>query len=104
MQSTAGPFPQNRSLAGALQEAQLCIVGQVMAVVPAAEQVRMLDGLKVTFAGKGPKQKDSRVDPQQHGNAMRACLAALTGLQALVELYKGIYFGAVTWQQHRKHA
>ena len=59
-----------------------------MAVVSPAEQVRMLDGLKVSFAGKGLKQRDGRPDPQ-HGATVRACLAALTGLQALAELYKG---------------
>lgn len=89
VKSSAGAFPQNRSLAGALQEAQLGLVGRVMAVMPPAEQVRMLDGLKASIAGKAAKQRDARPDPQQQGATVRVCLAALTGVQALAELYKG---------------
>lgn len=60
-------------------------------MVPPSEQVRMLDGLKASFAGKAAKQRDLKPDPQQHGIAVRACLAALTGLQAIADLYKGIH-------------
>ena len=89
VQSSAGSFPQNHSLAGALQEAQLCVLGRIMAVVSPSEQARMLDGLKASFSGKAGKQRDLKPDPQQHGVTVRACLAALTGLQAIADLYKG---------------
>ena len=86
------PFPQAWSLSGALQEAQLCLLGKVMGVCAPAEQVRMLDGLRVSVTGKAGKQY-GRGDPQQqlqHGIAIRASIAALSGLQFLVDRFKGM--------------
>ena len=91
IQSSAMPFPQAWSLSGALQEAQLCLLGKVMGVCAPAEQVRMLDGLKSSVLGKAGKLA-GRGDPQQllqHGIATRASIAALSGLQILVDRYKG---------------
>ena len=92
IQSSAMVFPQAWSLSGALQEAQLCLLGKVMGVCAPAEQVRMLDGLKSSVTGKAGKQY-ARGDPQQllqHGIAIRASIAALPGLQVLVDRYKGM--------------
>lgn len=92
MQSSAMPFPQAWSLSGALQEAQLCLLGRVMGVCAPAEQVRMLEGLKNSVVGKGGKQP-GRGDPQQllqHGITTRASIAALSGLQTVVDRYKGM--------------
>ena len=92
IQSSAMVFPQAWSLSGALQEAQLCLLGKVMGVCAPAEQVRMLDGLKSSVTGKAGKQY-GRGDPQQllqHGIAIRASIAALCGLQVLVDRYKGM--------------
>lgn len=86
------PFPQAWSLSGALQEAQLCLLGRVMGVCAPAEQVRMLDGLKNSVVGKAGKQQ-GRGDPQQllqHGVATRASIAALSGLHTVVDRYKGM--------------
>lgn len=94
IQSSAMPFPQAWSLSGALQEAQLCLLGKVMGVCAPAEQVRMLDGLKSSVVGKAGKLY-GRGDPQQllqHGIATRASIAALSGLQILVDRYKGTPF------------
>ncbi|KAL3149121.1 hypothetical protein ABBQ32_001960 [Trebouxia sp. C0010 RCD-2024] len=91
IQSSAMPFPQAWSLSGALQEAQLCLLGRVMGVCAPAEQVRMLDGLKNSVVGKAGKQQ-GRGDPQQllqHGVATRASIAALSGLHTVVDRYKG---------------
>ena len=88
------PFPQAWSLSGALQEAQLCLLGKVMGVCAPAEQVRMLDGLKNSVIGKAGKQY-GRGDPQQmlqQGIAIRASIAALSGLKVLVDRYKGMLF------------
>ena len=88
------PFPQAWSLSGALQEAQLCLLGKVMGVCAPTEQVRMLDGLKTSVTGKAGKQY-GRGDPQQllqQGIAIRASIAALSGLQVLVDRYKGNAF------------
>lgn len=91
IQSNAMPFPQPWSLSGALQESQLCLLGKVLGVCAPAEQVRMLDGLRTSVIGKAGKQRE-RGDPQQlqqHGVAIRASIAALSGLQSLVDRYKG---------------
>lgn len=91
--SGAMPFPQAWSLSGALQQAQLQLLGKVMGVCAPAEQVRMLDGLRTSASGKVSKQRE-RGDVlllQQHAVAARACIAALSGLQALVDRYKGMH-------------
>ena len=91
VQSSATAFPQASSLSGALQEAQLCLLGKVLGVCAPAEQVRMLDGLRTSVVGKPGKRE--RGDPQQlqqQGVATRASIAALSGLQALVDRYKGM--------------
>ena len=88
--SSAMPFPQAWSLSGALQEAQL---QKVMGVCAPAEQVRMLDGLRTSASGKVSKQRERGdvLQQQQHAVAARACIAALSGLQALVDRYKGMH-------------
>ena len=83
------PFPQALSLSGALQEAQLQLLGKVMGVCAAAEQVRMLDGLRASTSGRASKPKEPLQQPQ-HALAARACIAALSGLHTLVDRYKGI--------------
>ena len=91
--SSAMPFPQAWSLSGALQEAQLQLLGKVMGVCAPAEQVRMLDGLRTSASGKVSKQRERGdvLQQQQHAVAARACIAALSGLQALVDRYKGLH-------------
>jgi len=91
--SSAMPFPQAWSLSGALQEAQLQLLGRVMGVCAPAEQVRMLDGLRTSASGKASKQRERGdvLQQQQHAVAARACIAALSGLQALVDRYKGMH-------------
>ena len=91
--SSAMPFPQAWSLSGALQEAQLQLLGKVMGVCAPAEQVRMLDGLRTSASGKVSKQRERGdvLQQQQHAVAARACIAALSGLQALVDRYKGMH-------------
>ena len=54
-----------------------------------AAQVRMLDGLRASALGKTGKQKEPLQQPQ-HAVAARACIAALSGLQTLVDRYKGV--------------
>ena len=84
------PFPQAWSLSGALQEAQLQLLGKVMGVCAPAEQVRMLDGLRAKVTGRpGGKQRDRNDAQQQQAVATTACIAALSGLQTLVDRYKG---------------
>ena len=91
--SSAMPFPQAWSLSGALQEAQLQLLGKVMGMCAPAEQVRMLDGLRTSASGKVSKQRERGdvLQQQQHAVAARACIAALSGLQALVDRYKGLH-------------
>ena len=91
--SSAMPFPQAWSLSGALQEAQLQLLGKVMGMCAPAEQVRMLDGLRTSASGKVSKQRERGdvLQQQQHAVAARACIAALSGLQALVDRYKGMH-------------
>ena len=91
--SSAMPFPQAWSLSGALQEAQLQLLGKVMGVCAPAEQVRMLDGLRTSASGKVSKQRERGdvLQQQQHTVAARACIATLSGLQALVDRYKGMH-------------
>lgn len=86
------PFPQAWSLSGALQEAQLQLLGKVMGVCAPAEQVRMLDGLRASASGKSGKQRERGevLQQQQHAVAARACIAALSGLPTLVDRYKGM--------------
>ena len=91
VESSAMPFPQAWSLSGALQEAQLQLLGKVMGVCAPAEQVRMLDGLRASATGKPGKQRERGDNQQQQAVAARACIAALSGLQTLVDRYKGVH-------------
>ena len=94
VESSAMPFPQAWSLSGALQEAQLQLLGKVMGVCAPAEQVRMLDGLRASATGKAGKQRERSDNQQQQAVVARACIAALSGLQTLVDRYKGVHISA----------
>ena len=85
------PLPQPRSLTAALLEAQLTLLGSLLAVVSQANQLQILDVLNTAAnEGAGPKSRRERPDPaRRHTLVTCVCAAALAGLDALARKYRG---------------
>lgn len=83
------PYPQPRALGAALLEAQLGLVGRILAAVAPINQAAILDALlAVAQCGTGPpgpQRRKDRVEPARRQAAvMAAAAAALAGAAALV--------------------
>ncbi|KAL4431040.1 hypothetical protein ABPG75_006296 [Micractinium tetrahymenae] len=85
---TVSPYPQPRALGAALLEAQLGLVGKILAAVAPVNQAAILDALlAVAQCGTGPpgpQRRKDRVEPsKRQAAAMAAGAAALASAAAL---------------------
>ncbi|CAL8466413.1 g5949 [Coccomyxa elongata] len=85
------PLPQPRSLSAALLEAQLTLLGSLLAVVSQPNQLQILDVLNAASnEGMGGKGRRERPDPvRRHTAVTCVCAAALAGLDTLARKFRG---------------
>lgn len=76
------PYPQPKALGAALLEAQLALVGRILAAVAPVNQAAILDAL-VAIAQGGPQNRKDREPAKRQAAAMAAAAAALAGMAAL---------------------
>lgn len=78
----ASPYPQPKALGAALLEAQLALVGRILAAVAPVNQAAILDAL-LTIAQGGPQRRKDREQSKRQAAAMAAAATALAGMAAL---------------------
>ncbi|KAK9798183.1 hypothetical protein WJX73_010462 [Symbiochloris irregularis] len=81
--TTAQQFPQPRSLSQALLEAQVTLLGSLLAVVSQTNQQQILDLLAAAAAAPGSKASNRDAQGVRRGVVTAVCCAALAGLVVL---------------------
>ncbi|KAK9820084.1 hypothetical protein WJX72_005985 [[Myrmecia] bisecta] len=82
------PFPQPKSLGAALLEAQLVLLGNLLAVVSEANQLQILEVMTVAADG-GPGKKKEKDPTKRNAIVTSVCSAAIAGLDVLAHKYRG---------------
>lgn len=77
------PYPQPRALGAALLEAQLALVGRILAAVAPVNQAAIMDAL-IAIASGGPQRRKDKEPAKRQAAAMAAAGAALASMAALV--------------------
>lgn len=83
------PFPQPRALGTALQEAQVTLLGSLLAVVSQQNQLQILDLLATAAAAPTSKSRDRDAPGVRRGIVTAVCCAALAGLVVLARPQRG---------------
>lgn len=77
------PYPQPRALGAALLEAQLALVGRILAAVAPVNQAAIMDAL-IAIASGGPQRRKDKEPAKRQAAAMAAAGAALASMAVLV--------------------
>ncbi|PRW58658.1 HEAT repeat-containing 5B isoform X2 [Chlorella sorokiniana] len=77
------PYPQPRALGAALLEAQLALVGRILAAVAPVNQAAIMDAL-ISIASGGPQKRKDKEPAKRQAAAMAAAGAALASMAALM--------------------
>eukprot|EP00884_Botryococcus_braunii_P001693 jgi/Botrbrau1/11524/Bobra.0393s0003.2 len=89
LQPAYQPFPQPKSLGAALLEAQLVLLGNLLAVVSEANQLQILD-IMIEAAAEPQQKKRDRLDASRHHAVVTSiCCCALAGLDVLAKKCRG---------------
>lgn len=83
------PYPQPRALGAALLEAQLALVGRILAAVAPINQAAIMDAL-IAIASGGPQRRKDKEPAKRQAAAMAAAAAALAGMAALAAGGRGV--------------
>jgi hypothetical protein len=80
--AAASPYPQPKGLGAALLEAQLSLVGTILAAVSPVNQAAILDAL-IAISQGGPQKRKDKEPSKRQAAAMAAAAAALAGAASL---------------------
>ena len=83
------PYPQPRALGAALLEAQLALVGRILAAVVPVNQAAIMDAL-IAISSGGPQRRKDKEPSKRQAAAMAAAGAALASMAALVAGGRGV--------------